>query len=61
MRSITFKNKCKDKSDIKLANTLIKSASDFYINRAIKILKEETLKGRGEECIEIIEKIFKMK
>ena len=60
MRSVTFKNKCKDKSDIKLADTLIKSASDFYINRAIKILKEETLKGRGEECIEIIEKIFRM-
>ena len=61
MRSVTFKNKCKDKNDIELANTLIKSASDFYINRAIKVLKEETLKGRGEECIEIIEKIFKMK
>ncbi|MEO2601994.1 glutamyl-tRNA reductase [Clostridium butyricum] len=60
MRSVTFKNKCRDKSDIKLADTLIKSASDFYINRAIKILKEETLKGRGEECIEIIEKIFRM-
>ena len=61
MRSITFKNKCKDKNDIELADTLIKSASDFYINRTIKVLKEETLKGRGEECIEIIEKIFKMK
>ena len=60
MRSVTFKNKCRDKSDIKLADTLIKSASDFYINRAIKILKEETLKGRGEECIEIIDKIFRM-
>lgn len=61
MRSVTFKNKCKDKNDIKLANMLIKSASDFYINRAIKVLKEETLKGCGDECIEIIEKIFKMK
>ncbi|MGN0145204.1 MAG: glutamyl-tRNA reductase [Clostridium sp.] len=61
MRSITFKNKCKDKNDIKLADTLIKSTSDFYINRAIKVLKEETLKGRGEECLEMIEKIFKMK
>ena len=61
MRSTTFRNKCKDKRDIELADTLIKSASDFYINRAIKVLKEETLKGCGEDCIKIIEKIFKMK
>lgn len=60
-RAVTFKNKCKDKSDVELANTLIKSASDFYINRAIKVLKEETLKGCGEECKEIIAKIFTMK
>lgn len=61
MRITTFKNKCKDKNDINLADTLIKSTSDFYINRAIKVLKEETLEGRGEECLKIIEKIFKMK
>lgn len=61
MRSTTFKNKCKDKNDIELADTLIKSASDFYINRAIKVLKEETLKGCGDKCLSIIEKIFKMK
>ena len=60
-RVVTFKNKCKDKNDIELANTLIKSASDFYINRAIKVLKEETLKGCGEECKQIISKIFTMK
>lgn len=61
MRSTTFKNKCRDENDIELADTLIKSASDFYINRAIKVLKEETLKGCGDECLSIIEKIFKMK
>lgn len=61
MRSTTFKNKCKDKRDVELAEMLIKSASDFYINRAIKVLKEETLNGSGEECKRIIEKIFKMK
>lgn len=61
MRSITFKNKCKDKNDVELADTLIKSASDFYINRAIKVLKEEALRGCGEECIKILEKIFTMK
>lgn len=60
-RAVTFKNKCKDKNDVELANTLIKSASDFYINRAIKVLKEETLKGCGEECKQIIAKIFTMK
>lgn len=59
-RMTTFKNKCKDEKDIDLANMLIKSTSDFYINRAIKLIKEETLKGREEECLEIIEKIFKM-
>lgn len=60
MRSLTFKNKCKDKNDVKLADMLIKSSSDFYINRAIKTLKEETLEGRGEECLKIIERIFRM-
>ena len=60
-RMTTFKNKCRDEYDIDIANMLIKSTSDFYINRAIKVIKEETLKGREKECIEIIEKIFKMK
>lgn len=57
-RSKTFVNKSKCKEDIPLANMLIKSSSDFYINRAIEVMKEETLKGCGEECIKIIEKIF---
>lgn len=54
----TFKNKKNTKDNEKLANTLIKSTSDAYINRAIEVLKEEELKGSGEECLRIIRKIF---
>lgn len=54
----SFENKCKDKRDIELATTLIKSTSDYYINRAIKLLKEEKLKGREEECLNILKTIF---
>lgn len=57
-RSKTFIHKSNNEKDIVLANRLIKSASDFYINRAIEVAKEETLKGCGEEWIKIIEKIF---
>ena len=54
----SFEHKCKDKRDIELATTLIKSTSDYYINRAIKLLKEEKLKGREEECLNILKQIF---
>lgn len=57
----TFAHKSDNEKDIMLANKLIKSTSDFYINRAIDIIKEETLKGCGDECMKIIEKIFTMK
>lgn len=57
----TFLHKSDNEKDIMLANKLIKSTSDFYINRAIDVIKEETLKGCGEECMKIIEKIFAMK
>ncbi|AOR24248.1 glutamyl-tRNA reductase [Clostridium taeniosporum] len=57
-RISTFKNKCKDKDDIELANKMIKSTSDYYVNRAIEIMKEETLKGSEEECLRIIKSIF---
>lgn len=57
-RATTFVNKSKGKDDLKLAKTLIKSASHTYINRAIDVLKEESLKGRQKECLEIINKIF---
>lgn len=54
----TFKNKSKTKNHKELAKTLINSTSNAYINRAIEVLKEEHLKGRGDECLEIIRKIF---
>lgn len=54
----SFEHKCKDKKDIDLAKTLIKSTSDYYINRAIKLLKKEKLEGREEECLNILKQIF---
>lgn len=57
-RQTTLKNKCNDKKDIEIAQKLIKSTSDYYVNRAIEVLKKEQLKGQGEECIKILEKIF---
>lgn len=57
----TFVNKSKSKDHIMLVNQLVESTSNFYINNAIDVLKEETLKGCGDECLRIIEKIFKMK
>lgn len=54
----SFSNKCNNKEDIALANTLIKSATDVYINRAIEVLKEEALKGSEEECLKILKRIF---
>lgn len=53
-----FKNKSETKDHKDLAKTLIKSTSNAYINRAIEVLKEEHLKGRGDECLDIIKKIF---
>lgn len=41
-----------------LVDTLIKSTSKVYINRAIEVLKEEALKGSEEECLRIIKRIF---
>ena len=54
----TFKNKSNTKDPKELAETLIKSTSNAYINKAIEVLKEEYLKDRGDECLKIIEKIF---
>lgn len=57
-RYTVFKNKKYTKDNDKLAETLIKSASNVYVNRAIEVLKEEQLKGRAQECLRILEKIF---
>lgn len=60
-RNETFEHKSNNEKDIALAHKLIKSTSDFYINRAIEVIKDETLKGCGEEWMKIVEKIFAMK
>lgn len=57
-RCKTFKNKKETKDNDKLVEKLIKSTSNIYVNRAIEVLKEEQLKGRGEDCKRILEKIF---
>lgn len=57
-RLTTFKNKKYTKDVDALAEIMLKSTSNAYINKAIEVLKEEQLKGRGEECLRIIEKIF---
>ncbi len=54
----TFKRKKNTKDNEELVRTLLKSTSDFYIHRAIDVLKEEMLKGRAEECLDILERIF---
>ena len=54
----SFKNKCKDDNDVALADKLIKSVANVYVNRAIELLKEEALKGSEDECLRIIERIF---
>lgn len=54
----TFKNKKYTKDNEKLAETLLKSTSDAFINRAIDVLKEEQLKGRVDDCMKIIQRIF---
>lgn len=57
----SFENKCKNKEDAKLAEILIKSTADYYINRAIKVLKNEKAKGREEQCLRILMEIFTKK
>ena len=54
----TFMNKKDSKDNEKLAEMLLKSTSNAYINRAIEVLKEEHLKGRFKECVDIISRIF---
>ena len=57
----SFENKCKNKEDAKFAEILIKSTADYYINRAIKVLKNEKAKGREEQCLRILMEIFTKK
>ena len=57
-RHSVFINKKNTKDNIELSRTLIDSAANVYLNKAIEILKEEHLKGNGEDCLKIIRKIF---
>jgi glutamyl-tRNA reductase len=54
----TFKNKKDTKDAEKLAEKLLKSTCDAFINRAIDVLKEEQLKGSVDDCMAIIQRIF---
>jgi len=56
----TFKHKKETKDNEKLAEILLKSTSNAYVNRAIQVLKEEHLKGRSEQCEDIISRIFQL-
>lgn len=56
----TFIHKSSSKNHQELAGKLIKSTSDFYVNRAIEVLKEAKLEGSEEQCLKIIEKIFRL-
>lgn len=56
----TFKNKMHTKDNLELAEILIKSTSNAYLNRSIEVLKDEYLNGRGEECLNILKKIFQI-
>lgn len=56
----TFKHKKETVDNEKLAEILLKSTSDAYVNRAIDVLKEEHLKGRSKVCEDIISRIFQL-
>ncbi|MGH4052074.1 MAG: glutamyl-tRNA reductase [Clostridium sp.] len=56
----TFRHKKETKDNEKLAELLLKSTSNAYVNRAIDVLKEEHLKGRSRECEVILSKIFQL-
>ncbi|MGL5414946.1 MAG: glutamyl-tRNA reductase [Clostridium sp.] len=50
--------KRKTKKEEKIVETMIKSMGNLYASKAIEVLKEEALKGREKECLEILTKIF---
>ena len=54
----TFQHKKYTKDNDKLVATLLKSGANTYINRAIEVLKEETLMGDNKEAYKLIERIF---
>lgn len=57
----SYNRKKHTKNNEELVDVLLKSTSDYYLHRAMEILKEEKLKGSERQCQEIIEKIFLLK
>lgn len=55
-RFSAFKNKYGINDDY--IETLFRSTAYAFTNRAIEVLKEEYLDGRGEECLRILKKMF---
>lgn len=53
-----FSSRCDDKRELELVKVLMDSVGNAYVNKAIEVLKEETLRGREEECLKILMKIF---
>lgn len=53
-----YQNKKYTKDNDLLVKTLLKSTSNAYVNKAIEVLKDETLNGNGEIAYSIIKKIF---
>lgn len=53
-----YQNKKYTKDNDNLVKTLLKSTSNAYVNKAIEVLKDETLNGNGEIAYSIIKKIF---
>ncbi|MFR1708516.1 MAG: glutamyl-tRNA reductase [Clostridium sp.] len=54
----TFQHKKYTKDNDNLVAILLKSGANTYINRAIEVLKEETLKGDNTEAYKLIQRIF---
>lgn len=57
-RIISFNNKSTEENYKKIGGKLIKSTADYFINRAIEVLKEEKLTGDIVQCERILEKVF---
>ncbi|GFP74939.1 glutamyl-tRNA reductase [Clostridium fungisolvens] len=57
-RYASYRNRANARNSGELAEVLIKSTSDHYINKAINVLKEAKLKGCEDQCMEIISRIF---
>lgn len=57
-RIISFNNKSTEENYKQIGEKMIKSTADYFINRAIDVLKEEKLTGDIGQCERILEKVF---